>query len=467
MKHGGFLVLVSVVILALTGCADMDLDGIPNKTDNCPFVPNPEQVDTDGNGIGDTCQFVPKDTDQDGVDDSVDNCRYVANAGQADRDGNGVGNACDNSMRRMIVEVLEEIAGDDTQGRLCLSEGNALARSRLVALMESMGITPSGDLPGSFDQPFYSGVNLIGIYEPAGKAGLPPQVLLGAHHDHLGASIIYGCKPHPDAASNICNGATDNAAAVAAVLAALEALIPLIDAPVAIALWDAEEFGKLGSGYFVENPTFDTTDLRLYINLDITGANLFIGAEEQTFAIGGESGGPELIADLEAAVEVSPIMTHLFSTAMGQGRSDHEMLRAIVPFVFFSDGTGPSYHTTADEIETVNVDKAVETAKMAAALTERVLEREGGYPMAPVDPLLPVYSDAEPIRRGLAIGPMLADANGFSLEIRILLEIFLEGMDDIIRQGPERFNEMNQLYLGLTALSFLELSGNLAFVPPP
>jgi MYXO-CTERM domain-containing protein len=34
----------------------MDGDGVPNATDNCPAVPNPDQTDTDGNGVGDVCQ---------------------------------------------------------------------------------------------------------------------------------------------------------------------------------------------------------------------------------------------------------------------------------------------------------------------------------------------------------------------------------------------------------------------------
>jgi hypothetical protein len=34
---------------------DDDGDGVANGTDNCPLVANPDQVDTDGNGVGDAC----------------------------------------------------------------------------------------------------------------------------------------------------------------------------------------------------------------------------------------------------------------------------------------------------------------------------------------------------------------------------------------------------------------------------
>jgi len=43
------------------GLADTDGDGVPDATDNCPTVPNPDQADADGDGAGDACDPCPHD----------------------------------------------------------------------------------------------------------------------------------------------------------------------------------------------------------------------------------------------------------------------------------------------------------------------------------------------------------------------------------------------------------------------
>ncbi len=48
---------------------DSDGDGITDGLDNCPFFFNPDQVDSDGDGSGDPCDF---DSDNDGFDDAVE-----------------------------------------------------------------------------------------------------------------------------------------------------------------------------------------------------------------------------------------------------------------------------------------------------------------------------------------------------------------------------------------------------------
>jgi hypothetical protein len=49
---------------------DFDDDGFADEVDNCPWVANPDQIDTDGNGVGDFCQC--GDVNGDGVTNTVD-----------------------------------------------------------------------------------------------------------------------------------------------------------------------------------------------------------------------------------------------------------------------------------------------------------------------------------------------------------------------------------------------------------
>lgn len=78
---------------------DDDGDYIPDDEDNCPIIANPDQVDSDGEGIGDLCEppIDQPDSDGDGFDDDVDNCPMTPNPDQADSDGDDIGDACDDT----------------------------------------------------------------------------------------------------------------------------------------------------------------------------------------------------------------------------------------------------------------------------------------------------------------------------------------------------------------------------------
>jgi hypothetical protein len=125
--------------------ADYDLDGIPNTQDNCPqegliesdgdpnttgFFPgpcpggatfctyNPDQRDTDADGIGDLCES--EDFDGDGVINTLDNCETVYNPAdpsfgfQVDSDGDGRGDD------RAGTDQVGSCVGGPTPGRLCI-----------------------------------------------------------------------------------------------------------------------------------------------------------------------------------------------------------------------------------------------------------------------------------------------------------------------------------------------------------
>jgi hypothetical protein len=78
------------------------LDGVQDFVDNCPLIHNPDQLDSDGDAMGNLCDF---DMDDDGILNEADNCERVANANQGDDDRDGIGDACDNMSCYVVDRV--------------------------------------------------------------------------------------------------------------------------------------------------------------------------------------------------------------------------------------------------------------------------------------------------------------------------------------------------------------------------
>jgi hypothetical protein len=239
------------------------------------------------------------------------------------------------------------LADDAKAGRQNGSAGSAAARAWLIDELRPVadGLADgSGD--AAYTQPITGGANVMAIVPGTDLAD--EYVMVGAHLDGLGGS----CELQ-SAGDVICNGATDNATGVAALLAIARSLGSQSPAPrrsVILALWDREEDGLLGSRHYVANPLRPLARTVAYVNFDIVGANLLPSLRETSFAIAAESGGSRLVDVVRSAIAAHSLDTELLSTPFGQGRSDHAtLLGARVPSVFFTDATGGCYHTNDDE----------------------------------------------------------------------------------------------------------------------
>jgi hypothetical protein len=115
---------------------DTDGDGILDFNDNCLNQYNPDQTDSDSNGIGDRCDTeylwaalkecqnlhttttsAPETDSDDGMPDSQDNCPNVCNNRQLDTDRDGIGDACDNCPTN--CNTLQLDADGDGIGDVC------------------------------------------------------------------------------------------------------------------------------------------------------------------------------------------------------------------------------------------------------------------------------------------------------------------------------------------------------------
>lgn len=120
-------ILLFFDVWAVPPCYDTDSDGFGDpghsenvcETDNCPFDYNPDQTDSDGDGLGDICDNCPTianstqtNSDADTLGDACDNCPYIDNNDQINSDSDSHGDACDNCQ---LVDN-EDQADSDSDG---------------------------------------------------------------------------------------------------------------------------------------------------------------------------------------------------------------------------------------------------------------------------------------------------------------------------------------------------------------
>jgi Peptidase family M28 len=330
---------------------------------------------------------------------------------------------------------LGRLAGDETAGRNNNTAGSTLARQFLIEQLKpiAQGLNSGASGDDAYLQAMPNGTNVVAVIPGSALPG--KYVVVGAHYDHLGSSCQY-----KSSGDTICNGATDNAAGVAAALQIARSIGAQPTKPrrsVIFAFWDQEEDGLVGSRYYVDHPLVPLADTVGYVNFDIQGANLSPSLRNTSFAIASESGGDRFEQIVHSAINTSTLNTETLSSIFGQNRSDYvNFLSKQVPSVFFSDATGPCYHTNDDEIGIVDFSKLDQQIDIARRVTRELANTDNPPAFAPGTPLA-TYGDAVVLQRTMEV--LWRDRDRFSADDQATLDDVRTDLTRIVLDGRAAF----------------------------
>ncbi|MDX2165427.1 MAG: M28 family peptidase [Deltaproteobacteria bacterium] len=365
--------------------------------------------------------------------------------------------SCPESLAIFDANDLLALTDDALLGRNNNTAGSATAQQIIIDTLEALGAvglddTQSGE--AAFKQPFVqsgsTGTNILGVFEGSTLAN--EYVIVGAHYDHLGS-----CRDLQPG-DTVCNGATDNAAGVAAALGIARGIAALPTRParsVVIALWDAEEDGLRGSLYYTDHPLVPIASTKAYVNFDIQGANLLPSLRNFTFAVGAETGNG-LGALVAAAAAGNDLDERQLSYLFGQGRSDYvNFVAKSVPTIFFSDSTGPCYHSDADEPEVVDFGKLAKQTQRGYALTLALANTMTPPTFAGTSPALAAFSDAVVLDEVLTAG--VADLGLFTPTDQTALMNAQSVIHIMVTDGEVNFDGTDVTNLLLATLDVIDI----------
>jgi len=235
--------------------------------------------------------------------------------------------------------------------------------------------------------------NVAGLLRGSDPELSKEVVVYSAHYDHLGVG-------EPDAEGDrIYNGARDNAAGSAQLLAIARAFAALPERPrrsILILFVAAEEQGLLGSSYYAQNPTFPPGRIAANINYD--GGNIWGATRDVTFIGMGKSSLDAIVQAL-AQRQGRTVKPDQFPDRGFYYRSDQFAFAKIgVPAVYLDDGTeyvgrpegwgkqqmeaweAKHYHQPSDELDdSWNFDGMIQDTELGF-LTGWVVAQSGTLP---------------------------------------------------------------------------------------
>ncbi|MFN8007913.1 MAG: M20/M25/M40 family metallo-hydrolase [Terriglobia bacterium] len=271
------------------------------------------------------------------------------------------------------IKIPAVFVNAPTGTRLLASGSKVSSLDEIQEQIENNPHPPPVAIPGQlsmelhYDRKALTGRNVLGVI-PGSDPNLKEECLiLGAHHDHLGASEN----------NEIYYGADDDASGITGLLELSYAfqsgnLMP--KRSILLAGWGAEEIGLLGSRYYAQNPAFPLSQTVAMLQLDMIGRNEERPADPanhiqeekplengNTVSVAGSAFSPDIRRFIQSSnVRVNLTLRYRYDSGQENllKRSDQwPFLEAGIPSLFFFTGFHPDYHRSTDTADKINYKK--------------------------------------------------------------------------------------------------------------
>jgi len=261
---------------------------------------------------------------------------------------------------------VEYLASPRLEGR-GTSRGKQLALDYITKHFESLNLAPLfegsrfvQEIPGSRDargERTSVGRNIGALLAGSDPALRDEYVIVSAHYDHLGVGKD----------GSVYCGADDNAGSVAMMLELARAFAQAGKAPrrsLVFLSCDLEEKFLWGSRWFAAHPPWPLSRVKLFITAEMIGRTLGDLPMKTVFVLGSEHG--EGLKEIVKGVPLPPELdvAHLGIDIIGT-RSDYGPFQSEkVPFLFFSGGEHPDYHTPRDTADRVDFERVAQVSNL-------------------------------------------------------------------------------------------------------
>jgi hypothetical protein len=321
---------------------------------------------------------------------------------------------------------------------------NQFQRLKLEPLFDGRFVQPiPGKEPGSVQ-----GRNVGGILRGSDPILRDQWIIVAAHFDHLG---VRNGRLYP--------GADDNASGVAMMLEVARSILHGPSPPRRSLMFigfDLEEIGLFGSRYFVAHPPVPLDRVVLFITADMIGRALAGICNSHVFVLGTEH-APGLRAWIGQSAQGKPLVVGVLgSDLLVLNRSDYGPFRSrAIPFLFFTTGENPRYHTPDDTPETLDYPKLAAISRLVCGVVQTAA-RDPVVPRWQAKPDNP-FTEAVAIREVL----ILLSQNSRKLKLGVaqlfVINNTLHLLDDIVAKGAITPDERARVIQGARIVLFTVL----------